>query len=496
MGQQNGLSLRSLCLVVLGNNTEKGMGYRFFGDPHEHAYFDPNNCNAFGFGNDPVASSEQGDIELGDAVSEKKMKYNEIFARSFSRHDQKRFALVACFVVTWCFYTVFKPYLAPLPVYVETKETKLICNTTRPISDTCEMKGDVRIQGNSSTIFVFSSHVGNASWTIKPYARKDDENAMKTITNFTIKVIQEQAKTMPECTRMHNVPAIVFSVGGYSGNNFHAFADVIIPLYAISREFNREVRFLVTNKVSRWTSKFEELLDKLSRYEIVDIDHDDEVHCFPSMIVGLKKEDRRELHTDPMKDFIRFLRSSYSLERSTAIKLTNSSTKRPRLLIVARQKTRAFTNLKDVVGAARELGFEVIVTEMNANMTQVSRLVNSCDVMMGVHGAGLTNMVFLPENGVVIQVVPFGKMEWLAKTCYGEPSKAMGLKYLEYKISEEESTLKDQYPHNHQVFMDPYTIQRKGWDAFRSIYMDKQNVMLDVAKFKERLAKARQLLHD
>ncbi|XP_024990686.1 uncharacterized protein LOC112524974 [Cynara cardunculus var. scolymus] len=454
-------------------------------------------------------------------LKEKEMKYNEIFARSFSRHEQKRFALVACFIVTWCFYTVFKPYLVPLPVlnvrmtmvdglkYVmgtqktsklhlnaEIKETKLICNTTEPRSDTCEIKGDVRIEGNSSTIFMFSSQVGNASWTIKPYARKNDGNAMESITNFTVKVIPEKAETMPKCTKVHTVPAIVFSVGGYAGNNFHAFADVIIPLYTASREFNREVRFLVANKRSQWTTKFQQLLDKLSRYEIIDIDHDNQIHCFPSMIVGLKKEDRKELHTDGMQDFIHFLRSSYSLERSTAIKLTNSSTKRPRLLIVARQKTRAFTNVKDVVDAAGELGFEVIVTEMNANMAEVSRLVNSCDVMMGVHGAGLTNMVFLPEDGVVIQVVPLGKMEWLAKTCYGEPSKAMGLKYLEYKISEGESTLIDQYPHNHQVFLDPITIQRNGWAAFKSIYMDKQNVMLDVVKFKERLSKALQLLHE
>ncbi|KVI04396.1 hypothetical protein Ccrd_017289 [Cynara cardunculus var. scolymus] len=431
-------------------------------------------------------------------MDQKETKYDEIFARSFSRHDQKRFgytALVVCFIVTCCLCTVFKPYLAPLPAYIGIKETKLLCNTTKPRSDTCMMKGDVRIQGNSSTIFVLSSHVENASWTIKPYARKGDEKAMQSVTNFSIKAIEEQAETMPKCTKMYNEPAIVFSVGGYGGNNFHAFTDVIIPLYATSREFNREVRFLVANKRSQWTTKFQKVLDKLSRYENIDIDNDNQVHCFPSMIVGLNKEDRQELHTDSMNDFIRFLRSSYSLERSTTIKLTNSSIKRPRLLIVSRQKTRAFMNLKDVVGAAQEMGFEVIVTEMNANMTQVSRLVNSCDVMMGVHGAGLTNMVFLPENGVVIQVVPCGKMEWLANTDFGEPSKAMGLKYLEYKISEEESTLIDQYPHNHQVFRDPGSIQRKGWGAFRSIYLDKQNVKLDVAKFKETLSKALELLH-
>ncbi|KAJ9550329.1 hypothetical protein OSB04_014374 [Centaurea solstitialis] len=457
---------------------------------------------------------------------EKEMKSHEIFARSFSQHDKKRFryaTLVGCFIVTWCFCIVFKPYLAPLSVlnarvtivdglklgmgtqetnnpqrpYVGIKETNILCNTTKPRSDTCEMKGDVRIQGNSSTIFVLSLHDGsNSSWTIKPYARKGDESAMQSVTSFSIKGIQEQDETIPKCTKTHNVPAIVFSVGGFGGNNFHAFTDVIIPLYATSLQFNREVRFLVANTRSQWTTKFKQVLDTLSRYEIIDIDHDNQVHCFPSMTIGLKKEDGKELHTDSMKDFIRFLGTSYSLERSTAIKLTNSSIKRPRLLIVSRQKTRAFMNLKDVIDATHKMGFEVIVTEMNVNMSQVARLVNSCDVMMGVHGAGLTNMVFLPENGVVIQVLPWGKMEWLANTCFGEPSKAMGFKYLEYKISEGESTLIDQYPLNHKVFVDPSSIKRKGWGVFKSIYLDKQNVNLDMARFKDTLSKALQLLHE
>ncbi|GJU17243.1 alpha-1,3-arabinosyltransferase XAT2 [Tanacetum coccineum] len=374
-------------------------------------------------------------------------------------------------------------------------ETQLICNTSARRSDTCEMKGDVRIQGNSSTIYVFTPNAKNASWTIKPYARKGDNGAMESVTNFTIKSVQKQAKTMPNCTQSHNVPAVVFSVAGYSGNSFHSFSDIIIPLYTTSRKFNREVQFLVVNKISHWNIKFKEVLDKLSRFEMINIDHENEVHCFPSMIVGLRKDDRKELYMDSMMDFTNFLRSSYSLERSTAIKLTRNSSRRPRLLIISRKQTRAFTNVNDVVLAAKELGFEVIVTEMSPNMAQVSRLVNSCDVMMGVHGAGLTNMVFLPENAVVIQVVPLGNMNWMAKTFYEEPSKAMRLKYLEYKIREGESTLIDQYPLNHQVFKDPSSIQGKGWEAYKSVYMDKQNVKLDIIRFREIFSKALELLH-
>ncbi|KAL8196681.1 hypothetical protein R6Q57_024596 [Mikania cordata] len=370
-----------------------------------------------------------------------------------------------------------------------------MCDTSKRRCDTCEMKGDIRIQGNLSTIFVFSSHIGHVLRTIKPYARKGDENAMKKVTTFTIKSIPKEAKTMLKCTKTHNVPAIVFSLGGYAENNFHAFSDVVLPLYATSREFNREVKFLVTDNRSWWIRKFQELLHELSRFEIIDIDHDNEVHCFSSVVLGLGKEDKKELHIESVKGFTSFLRSSFSLDRFTAINLTNHQTKKPRLLIVSRSKTRAFMNINEMVHASQDLGFEVIVTEMNENLTRLSRLVNSCDVMMGVHGAGLTNMVFLPENGILIQVVPLGEMGWIANTYFGEPSKAMGLRYLEYKASKGESSLVDQYPVNHQVLVDPFSIQRKGWDVYRSIYLDKQNVTLNITRLQETLSTALQLLY-
>nr|GLL47539.1 uncharacterized protein LOC109163084 [Ipomoea trifida] len=41
------------------------------------------------------------------------------------------------------------------------------------------------------------------------------------------------------CTRNHNVPAVVFSTAGYSGNLFHDFSDLLIPLYLTSAGVRR-----------------------------------------------------------------------------------------------------------------------------------------------------------------------------------------------------------------------------------------------------------------
>lgn len=48
----------------------------------------------------------------------RKMLYDAILARSFSKHEQKKFkygALIGFFVIASSFCTVMKPYLAPLP---------------------------------------------------------------------------------------------------------------------------------------------------------------------------------------------------------------------------------------------------------------------------------------------------------------------------------------------------------------------------------------------
>ncbi|KAK3042702.1 hypothetical protein RJ639_000760 [Escallonia herrerae] len=358
------------------------------------------------------------------------------------------------------------------------------------MSDICESNGNARIDGNSATIFVATSpsgaYAGNSSWNIRPYGRKGDEIAMGKVRRFMIKTTSVY-EDLPHCRQTHDVPAILFSGGGYSGNHFHSFTDVLIPLFLTSREFNGEVQFLVSDFRPSWTSKYGKVLEKLSRYETIDIDKQEGVHCFPNMIVGLKHH--KEFNIDPaksrysMKDFRQFLRGAYSLKRETTMKMRNGEAEKPRLLMITRRRTRAFMNEAEIANMARSLGYNVILAEPDADLSRFAHLVNSCDVMMGVHGAGLTNMVFLPENAVLIQVVPFGRMEWIARTDFGEPSKDMNLRYLEYKINAEESSLIQQYPLDHEIFREPYTIQKNGWAAFSSVYLEKQNVKLDVERY-------------
>ncbi|KAJ4974876.1 hypothetical protein NE237_008050 [Protea cynaroides] len=389
-------------------------------------------------------------------------------------------------------------------------DRKPICNVSDPRFDFCDAEGDVRIHGNSSTIFACSSQmgvlIGNDSWTVKPYSRKTDKTAMKSIQEFSVKAIGSGAhEEAPSCTVNHSVPAIIFSTGGYAGNHFHAISDIIIPLFVTSAKFQGEVQFVVTNFQNYWIDKFQAILKQLSKYEIINIDTDKTVHCFPRMILGLKPY--KDLTIDPlmslrghsMKELFRqLIRKAYSLKKLTSIKMSDLPTgnkKPPRLLIISRKRSRAFQNVHEIADLAKSLGFEVVVSEATMNLDKFAKVVNSCDVMMGIHGAGLTNLVFLPTNAILIQVLPWGGFEWVATNFYGQPAMDMDSRYLEYKIKEEESSLLQHYPLDHPVFRDPTSVHKHDWAIFKSVYLDKQNVKINLDRFRVTLLQALKLLH-
>ncbi|KAI3910477.1 hypothetical protein MKX01_034871 [Papaver californicum] len=440
------------------------------------------------------------------------MEYNKLLARSFSHYEQK---MIGCWafgvfliitVLTYYFALISNPsLLASIPILNTDPQLRMlvirdtsspvqqlfklppVCNVSDQKFDICDINGgDIRIHGKSSTILYTSSSTrgfiaGNDSWRIQPYPRKTDKGAMENVNEILVKPFLNNDLKAPNCTRYHSVPAVIFSVGGFASNHFHAYNDVLVPLFLTSRQFNQEVQFLITDSTPSWISKYKVILSALSKYPIVDLDKENDVLCYQRVILGLNFH--KFLSIDPLKH-------AYSLKRSSPIDMTARGSghhkKHLRLLIVSRQRTRKFSNVDSIAEMAK--------TSYSKNASTFTQMVNSCDVMMGVHGAGLTNIVFLPPRAVFIQVIPLGGLEWVSIKYFAEPAPDMKLKYLEYKISENESSLIQQYPIDHAVFKDPHSIGKQGWNVFKSVYLDKQDVKLDVERFRPTLLKALDLL--
>ncbi|KAL6841146.1 hypothetical protein ACP4OV_029115 [Aristida adscensionis] len=375
---------------------------------------------------------------------------------------------------------------------------KPICDTSFGKYDICELTGDARARGGAApTVTLVSPRAPPREWTIKPYSRKYLDG-LKAVTVRSV----PDAERAPPCTTRATVPAMVIELGGLTGNYWHDFTDVLVPLFIGARRFNGEVELLVVNLLPFWVAKYKNIFALLSRHELVDFDKDDgAVKCYPHVVVGYGS--RKEFTIDPavdatggdytMADFTKFLRQAYSLPRDRPVKLgvAGERRRRPRMMILERTNSRRILNLPEVVAAAEAAGFEVAVAgRPPASYEAFAREVNSFDAMVGVHGAGLTNCVFLPAGAVMVQVVPYGRLEGLARTDFGEPARDMGLSYLEYGVAAEESSLMEVLGREHPVIKDPLAVHMSGWGNVAEWYLGKQDVRINVERFRPVLEQA------
>ncbi|KAL3714370.1 hypothetical protein ACJRO7_006317 [Eucalyptus globulus] len=237
--------------------------------------------------------------------------------------------------------------------------------------------------------------------------------------------------------------------------------------------------------------KYENILSRLSNYPLIDFAGDKRTHCFPEAIVGVK------IHDDLIIDFRHFLDRAYQprikgsipdKEQGVQLKLNQSASvptlgqsmkinkddqkhqvKKPKLVILSRSGSRALVNEDCLVKMAEDMRFRVEVSwpKRTTELVKMYRLLNKSEV---VHGAALTHFLFLKPGSVLIQVIPLGT-DSPAETCFGKPARELGLKYIGYKISPRESSL-------------------KGWQYTKEIYLDGQNVSLDMRRFHKRLLQA------
>ncbi|KAG1331812.1 beta-1,2-xylosyltransferase XYXT1 [Cocos nucifera] len=406
------------------------------------------------------------------------------------------------------------PCSSPIP------NNTMCCDRSAFRSDVCFMRGDVRTQSYSKIILLYPGN--NASIPapateerIRPYTRKWETSVMATIDE--LRLTAGTGGGGGGCDVRHAVPAVVFSAGGYTGNVYHEFNDGIIPLFITSQKFNRRVVFVVVDYHNWWFTKYGDVLSGLSDYPPLDFFGDSSTHCFPEAIVGLRIHDELTVDAEQMEnnktifDFRRLLDDAYqprirSLEydeqqtspwpsMDIAKQHNSPSSYTPKLVIVSRNGSRAIENEVELVKLGEEIGFivEVLRPDRTTELAKIYRALNSSDAMIGVHGAAMTHLLFMRPGSVFIQIVPLGT-DWAAKTYYGDPAVRMGLWYVGYKILKRESSLYREYDRSDPVLTDPRSVAKKGWHVTKRVYLDRQNVNLDMNRFRKHLIRAHKYL--
>ncbi|KAF4369827.1 hypothetical protein F8388_019707 [Cannabis sativa] len=378
------------------------------------------------------------------------------------------------------------------------KTRPILCDRSHNSHDICEIFVPTVLEPTTSTFFVMDPIV-NMVEKIRPYPRKLEKSTMSRIRELTI-VSDPKG---PRCEVQHKASALVFSAGGYTGNFFHEFNDGFIPLYiTINSLFNGEDDIVLVISKSRdwWINKYSDLLQSFSKHPIINLDNDTTTHCFSSAKLGLITHGFMTIHPKlnpkslTLSHFRAFLEKSYTKKLNHRRISVERSLIRPQLVLVSRPSGagRVLLNTDEVKKEAEKVGFDVILFEPSATTTLSStfEMINMSHVLVGVHGAALTHSLFLRPGSVFIQVVPLG-VGWLAEVCFGNPARDLGFKYMEYRISSQESSLVEKYRKEEMIIKDPVAYRGQNWSHdIMEVYLKEQNIRLDLLRFRKYLKKA------
>ena len=386
-------------------------------------------------------------------------------------------------------------------------DNSICCDRTHNRSDICVLRGNVRVVPSLSSVFLHGASSLSPPEKIRPYTRKWESNVMNTIDELNLVTLNASSDSTA-CDVIHDVPAVIFSTGGYTGNVYHEFNDGLIPLYITSRGYNRRVVFVILEYHNWWITKYKDILPLLSDYPPIDFSSDNRTHCFPEVTVGLRIHG--ELSVDPSPnitifDFRNLLEVAYrprvleleNKEAKVPVKRDDAAlmmpTSSPKLVIISRNGSRGMDNEEALVGLCEEIGFRVKIVrpDRTTEMAKMYRDLNSSDAMIGVHGAAMTHLLFMRPGSVFIQIIPLGT-DWAAESYYGSPAKKLGLKYIPYKIKPSESSLSKLYKSDDPVLRNPDEVNKRGWEVTKNVYLGGQTVEVDLNRFLKRLTRAYQ----
>ena len=105
-----------------------------------------------------------------------------------------------------------------------------------------------------------------------------------------------------------------------------------------------------------------------------------------------------------------------------------------RVGIISRRRKRFILNEDALVRATLELGFEVQILPLE-DMTLYEQLaaLRMTTILVGIHGSGLNNAIFLQRGGAMIQLLPY-KLNY--KGAFSSIAHEAGVHYIEWGLQD------------------------------------------------------------
>uniref|UniRef100_A0A0E0RA05 Ubiquinol oxidase n=1 Tax=Oryza rufipogon TaxID=4529 RepID=A0A0E0RA05_ORYRU len=273
----------------------------------------------------------------------------------------------------------------------------ICCDRSNFNTDVCFMASDVRTDPSSLSLLLFPKQPPTANATVEERIRAHHE--------------QGRGGAAPDGSSRHDAPLLVMTAGGYTGNLFHAFSDGFVPAWLTVQHLRRRVVLGVLLYNPWWAGTYGEIISGLLDYHVVDLLHDKRKHCFPGAIIGtrfhgiLSVNPARLRDNKTIVDFHDLLADVYETAGDTVVvDVPQPAPRRPRLGIVSCRGKRVIENQAAVARLARTVGFDVDILETADGLPLPASYasVSACDVLVGVHSADLTKLLFLRPGAALV----------------------------------------------------------------------------------------------
>ncbi|CAI5473157.1 unnamed protein product [Closterium sp. Yama58-4] len=107
---------------------------------------------------------------------------------------------------------------------------------------------------------------------------------------------------------------------------------------------------------------------------------------------------------------------------------------KPQVLLVARRRRRLLLNEDALLASTRAMGLPISVAVFeDLPLYEQIRAVRSCAILVGVHGSGLLNSMFLHPGSVLVQIVPYNTTG--ADRFYEPQVRQAGGSYMEVRVT-------------------------------------------------------------
>lgn len=163
---------------------------------------------------------------------------------------------------------------------------------------------------------------------------------------------------------MSDVPGVLFSAGGWTGNAFHEFTDVLIPLFVTTERYHRRVRLFVSDAPEPWLRKYRRFLKIFTEFPVVILGQGEVSWCLSELTVGLEIHGYLTADPEKMPGGVGLARMSelYAEHLEMVNDKPLETQRKLRMGIVHRGGSgRVIENQDRVIQIAEEEGFEVEV---------------------------------------------------------------------------------------------------------------------------------------